>query len=164
MANFAYTARNAQEQVIKGTVSAVDRDSATQAVIKQGLRPILVKIEGHDAAGGSKKLLSFGGKVKSRDLVIFTRQLSTMVSAGVPLVGALSTLKDQSESQKLKEQLTAVVKDVESGLSLGDAFQKHPSTFSPIYVNMVRAGETGGILDDILKKLAQQRRHYQGKG
>lgn len=156
MASFAYTARNPQDQVIKGTVSAADRDSATQAIIKQGLKPILVKLEGHDASAGSKNLPFLGGKVKSRDLVIFTRQLSTMVSAGVPLVGALTTLKDQSESKKLKEQLTGVVKDVESGLSLADSLQKHPSTFSPIYVNMVRAGETGGILDDILKKLAQQ--------
>jgi type IV pilus assembly protein PilC len=154
MANFAYTARNAENQVIKGMVSATDRDSATQAVIKQGLKPILVKIEGAESRSNIK--LGFGGKVKSRDLVIFTRQFSTMVSAGVPLVGALSTLKDQSESKKLKEELTGVVKDVESGLSLGDSFAKHPSTFSPIYVNMVRAGEAGGILDDILKKLAQQ--------
>jgi type IV pilus assembly protein PilC len=156
MANFAYTARNAENQVIKGMVSATDRDGATQAILKQGLKPILVKLEGHKDSSGSKKLLSFGGKVKSRDLVIFTRQLSTMVSAGVPLAGALTTLKEQSESKKLKEQLILVVKDVESGLSLADALEKQSSTFSPIYVNMIRAGEAGGILDDILKKLAQQ--------
>jgi type IV pilus assembly protein PilC len=74
-----------------------------------------------------------------------------MVSAGVPLVGALDTLKNQTESKKFKEQLAGVVKDVQSGLSLADSLGKYPSTFSLIYVNMVRAGETGGILDDILK-------------
>jgi type IV pilus assembly protein PilC len=156
MANFSYTARNAQEQIIKGTVSAASREAAMQTLIKQGLKPVLVKEDGISSAAGRKKLLSFRGKVKSHDLVIFTRQLSTMVSAGVPIVGALSTLKDQSENKKFKEQLTGVVKDVESGLSLGDSLAKYPSTFSPIYVNMVKAGETGGILDDILKKLALQ--------
>jgi type IV pilus assembly protein PilC len=156
MGNFSYTARNPQEQIVKGTVSAASREAAMQTVIKQGLKPILVKQEGQLSSGGGKKLLAFGGKVKSHDLVIFTRQLSTMVSAGVPLVGALDTLKDQTESKKFKEQLGGVVKDVQSGLSLGDSLAKYPSTFSPIYVNMVRAGETGGILDDILKKLALQ--------
>jgi type IV pilus assembly protein PilC len=155
MGNFSYTARNPQEQIVKGTVGAASREAAMQTIIKQGLKPILVKQEGL-GSGGGKKLLALGGKVKSRDLVIFTRQLSTMVSAGVPLVGALDTLKTQTESKKFKEQLGGVVKDVQSGLSLGDSLAKYPSTFSLIYVNMVRAGETGGILDDILKKLALQ--------
>jgi type IV pilus assembly protein PilC len=156
MANFTYTARNPQEQIVKGMVSAASREAAMQTILKQGLKPILVKEEGNMGSAGRKKLLSFGGKVKSRDLVIFTRQLSTMVSAGVPIVGALDTLRDQTQNKKFKDQLNSVVKDVQSGLSLGDALAKHPSTFSLIYVNMVRAGETGGILDDILKKLATQ--------
>jgi type IV pilus assembly protein PilC len=156
MGSFSYTARNPQEQIVKGTVGAATREAAMQTIIKQGLKPILVKQEGQLSSASGKKLLAFGGKVKSHDLVIFTRQLSTMVSAGVPLVGALDTLKDQTESKKFKEQLGGVVKDVQSGLSLGDSLAKYPSTFSPIYVNMVRAGETGGILDDILKKLALQ--------
>jgi type IV pilus assembly protein PilC len=156
MANFSYTARNPQEQIVKGTVSAASREAAMQTILKQGLKPILVKEEGSGQAG-RKKLLSFGvGKVKSHDLVIFTRQLSTMVSAGVPLVGALDTLREQSENKKFQGQLEGVVKDVQSGLTLSDSLAKYPSTFSPIYVNMVRAGETGGILDDILKKLANQ--------
>jgi type IV pilus assembly protein PilC len=155
MATFSYTARNAQDQIIKGNVEAASRDAAMLTITKQGLKPILVKQEGADVKAG-KKLLSLGGKVKSRDLVIFTRQLSTMVSAGVPLIGALDTLKEQTESKKFKEQLNGVVKDVQSGLSLGDSLAKYPTTFSLIYVNMVKAGETGGILDDILKKLATQ--------
>jgi type IV pilus assembly protein PilC len=156
MASFSYTARNPQEQIVKGIVSAVNREAAMQTIVKQGLKPVLVKEEGQSGATAKKKILAFGGKVKSHDLVIFTRQLSTMVSAGVPIVGALSTLRDQVENKRFKDQLSSVVKDVESGLSLGDALAKHPSTFSPIYVNMVKAGETGGILDDILKKLATQ--------
>src|SRR4051812_22535186 len=124
MATFSYTARNAQDQIVKGNVAAASHEAAMQTIVKQGLRPVLVKQEGADARAG-KKLLALGGKVKSRDLVIFTRQLSTMVSAGVPLVGALDTLKEQTESKKFKEQLTGVVKDVQSGLSLGDSLAKY---------------------------------------
>jgi type IV pilus assembly protein PilC len=156
MASYSYTARNPQEQIVKGTVSAATREAALQTLLKQGLKPILVKEEGATGAANRKKLLSFGGKVKSHDLVIFTRQLSTMVSAGVPIVGALDTLKDQTQNKKFKGQLETIVKDVQSGFSLADSLAKHPTTFSLIYVNMVRAGETGGILDDILKKLATQ--------
>jgi type IV pilus assembly protein PilC len=97
MPNFTYTARNSSNQVVKGTVSATDRDAATQAITKQGLKPILVKVEGHTTSSKGRNLLKFGGgKVKSRDLVIFTRQLSTMISAGVPLIGDLDTLRDQT--------------------------------------------------------------------
>jgi type IV pilus assembly protein PilC len=156
MPAFAYTARNNSGQVIKGSVTASSRQAAAQAIIKEGLRPILLKQDGAERSLKKGLRSVGGGKVKSRDLVIFTRQLSTMVSAGVPLVGAISTLRDQTENKKFKEQLADVVKDVEGGTNLADALEKHPTTFSPIYVNMVRAGETGGILDDILKKLAVQ--------
>jgi type IV pilus assembly protein PilC len=100
--------------------------------------------------------LGFGNKVKTTDLVIFTRQLSTMVSAGVPLLRALATLSEQSESAVLRETLAQISKDVQSGMSLGDAFEKHPNVFSDVYINMVKAGESGGILDEILKRLAIQ--------
>jgi type IV pilus assembly protein PilC len=157
MADYSYTARNPQEQIVKGMVSAASREAAMQTIQKQGLKPILVKQEGVANSFNPNKLLSLGGgKVKTRDLVIFTRQLSTMVSAGVPIVGALDTLRNQTESKKFKVQLEGIVKDVQSGLTLADSFAKYPSTFSLIYINMVRAGETGGILDDILKKLAEQ--------
>jgi type IV pilus assembly protein PilC len=126
MASFSYTARNPQEQIVKGTVSAASREAAMQTILKQGLKPVLVKEEGATGAANRKKMLSFGGKVKSHDLVIFTRQLSTMVSAGVPLVGALSTLRDQTQSKKFKEQLNVVVKDVESGQSLGESLRQTP--------------------------------------
>jgi type IV pilus assembly protein PilC len=155
MSSYAYTARNNAGQIIKGNISATTREAASLAIARQGLKPVLIKIEKSEGAE-KKGLLQFGGKVKPRDLVVFTRQLSTMVSAGVPLAGALSTLQEQAENKKLKEQLSQIVKDVQSGIPLADAFEKHPQTFSPIYVNMVRAGEAGGILDDIMKKLAEQ--------
>lgn len=122
-------------------------------LIKQGLQPISIKPAKKKA--GDIKL--FGGeKVKLRDLAGFTRQLSTMISAGLPLTRVFSTLYDQTEDQGFKDIIGSIAKDIEGGTALGDAFQKHPKVFSDVYVNMVRAGEAGGILDDILKRLAMQ--------
>lgn len=155
MTKFAYTAMNAQNKSVSGSVEASSRTAAMEAISKQGLRPIGIK-EDTDKKPGTINLPFLKSKVKSKDLVVFTRQLSTMVSAGVPLLRALNTLQQQSESQKLREILAAVNKDVQSGMSLGDAFSKHPESFSDIYINMVRAGEAGGILEEILKRLALQ--------
>ena len=138
--------------MITGVVDAVSREAALSAISKQKLKP--VSIAQNKESSGFK--LPFGNKVKTSDLVIFTRQLSTMVSAGVPLLRALSTLGEQSESAVLRTTLTQISKDVQSGSTLGDAFGKHPKVFSDVYVNMVKAGEAGGILDDILKRLAIQ--------
>ena len=152
MATFAYIAQDASGNITNGTIDAAGREAALAALSKQHLRPISLK-----ESKTKKSLLSFGGKkVKSSDLVIFTRQLSTMVSAGVPLLRALSTLAEQSDSKGLAAALQEVSKDVQSGIPLGDAFAKHPHIFSDVYINMVRAGEAGGILDDILKRLAVQ--------
>jgi type IV pilus assembly protein PilC len=95
-------------------------------------------------------------KVKLKELMIFTRQLSTMINAGVPLVRSLATLQQQTENPAFQKHIMAVTKDVESGMAFADALEKHPHVFSPIYINMVRAGEAGGILDEILRKLALQ--------
>jgi type IV pilus assembly protein PilC len=154
MPKFTYTALNAQNKTVTGNVEATDRAAAMQMLGKQNLKPIGLKEGGKRS--GEINLPFLKPKVKSKDLVVFTRQLSTMVSAGVPLLRALSTLADQSDSKKLREVLATVNKDVQGGMSLGDAFSKHPDAFNEIYVNMVRAGEAGGILEDILKRLALQ--------
>lgn len=153
MADFVYSAISKDGRHLEGTLTAPSREEALATLKNQGSKPLIIK-EATKAAG--KKLKFGAAKVKSHDLVIFTRELSTMVSAGVPLAGALDTLANQVENKTFKTQLLAVVKDVEGGTALGDALAKHPSTFSPIYTNMVKAGEAGGILDDILKKLALQ--------
>jgi type IV pilus assembly protein PilC len=95
-------------------------------------------------------------KVKSKELVLFTRQLSVMVSAGVPLTRALVTLQEQTASKYFKSVVMSLTKDVEGGLPLAEAFSKFPGVFSEVYINMVRAGEAGGILDTILKRLSAQ--------
>lgn len=154
MVKFLYTALGKGNKPVNGTIEAANRTAAIEVLRKQGLKPVGL----HEAVTKKRgmNLTLFGGGVKSRDLVIFTRQLSTMVNAGVPLLRALNTLQGQSESKKLQEVMTVVVKDVQGGMALGDAFAKHPKVFNDVYVNMVRAGEAAGILDDILKRLALQ--------
>ena len=156
MPKFNYIATNSQNKSVNGTLDAIDKSAAIASLTKQGLRPISIK----EGSTGSKSLNLGGffgaGKVKSDDLVMFTRQLSAMVSAGVPLLRALNSLHDHSESPALKKVLETVIKDVEGGSPLADALAKYPNTFSDVYVNMVRAGEAAGILDDILKRLALQ--------
>ncbi len=152
MPTFRYEAVNTDHKTVTGTIDALSRQAAVEALTKDKLRPLSVK-----QAVTKKFEFSIGkAKVKSKDLVMFTRQLSTMVSAGVPILRSLTTLQAQTDSKRLKEILASVNKDVQGGMNLGDAFAKYPDTFSDIFVNMVRAGEAGGILDDILKKLALQ--------
>jgi type IV pilus assembly protein PilC len=98
--------------------------------------------------------LSFGGGVKDKDIVIFTRQFATMIDAGLPLVQALDILSTQVENKTLSNTLAQVKVDVESGATYADALRKHPRVFTELYVNMVAAGEAGGILDTILNRLA----------
>lgn len=143
-------------KVIKGTYEAADQATVMTALVKQKLRPLRVTEETKNNLS-LRNIIDFGnGKVKSDDLVIFTRQLSAMIGAGVPLLRALSSLKEHSESHGLKIILTNIISDVEAGSPLADALSKYPKPFSDVYINMVRAGETAGILDEILKRLASQ--------
>lgn len=151
MAKFTYTATTKEGKTIQGIADATDRNSLIATLNKQELHPVVIKLAG--SRSGKKRRAK---KVKLKELVIFTRQLSTMVSAGVPLTRSLSTMQSQTESKYFKEVVGGVTKDIESGISLGEALSKYPNVFSDIYINMVRAGEAGGILDEILKRLASQ--------
>lgn len=155
MVKFAYKATDKKGGTAAGFIEAADRGAALDTLRKQDMRPISLELAG-GKRGGSLNI-SFGKKkIKNDSLVIFTRQLSTMVSAGVPLLRALNTLAVQAENPSLKEVLSDVVKDVQAGMPLADAFEKHPKAFGDVYVNMVRAGEAAGILDEILKRVASQ--------
>ncbi len=143
-------------KTIEGTAEAGSHEALIASLNHQGIHPLAIKELGENGGKG-KFNLSFGKKkVKLQDLVIFTRQLSTMISAGVPLTRSLVTLGSDTESPTLKEAITSVTKEVEGGAPLGTAFAKYPHIFSDVYVNMVKAGEEGGILDEILKRLALQ--------
>lgn len=151
---FNYKATAKDGKTVSGTAEAANRQALVTLLRKQGIHPILIE----ETKGKSKSsgLFSAKKKIKLNDLVIFTRQLSTMISAGVPLARSLSALQEDARSPYMREVLTSITKDVESGQPLGDAFAKFPNVFSEVYTNMVRAGEEGGILDDILKRLATQ--------
>ena len=152
---FIYKATNKDGKTISGTAEAVNRQALIGLLHKQELSPVLIEISKSKHKSGGK-LFGNHQKIKLADLVVFTRQLSTMISAGVPLARSLSALQSDAPNPYLREVLAGITKDVESGIALGDAFAKYPTVFSEVYVNMVRAGEEGGILDDILKRLATQ--------
>jgi type IV pilus assembly protein PilC len=144
---FQYTARNASGQVKNASIDAPSRDEAVNRLRRQRLTVVKVE-EVRAAAKGA------GGKIAMRDVVIFTRQFSTMVNAGLPLVQALDILARQSENPALAAAVRAVVSDVEQGNTVADAMRKQPKAFNDLYTNMVAAGEMGGILDVILNRLA----------
>jgi type IV pilus assembly protein PilC len=148
MPSFTYTARAPGGELKTATVEAANRDELIQQLRRQRMNVVKV-----DEQGAAKKKAG-GGSIKMRDIVIFTRQFSTMINSGLPLVQALDILAKQSENKALAEVTRAVVYDVESGHTVADALAKHPKAFTDLYVNMVAAGEAGGILDTILMRLA----------
>jgi type IV pilus assembly protein PilC len=150
MPMWEYTAKAAASgQIMKGQLDVPSRDDVISFLRRSRMTPVTVR-----EAQKALKLPSFGGGVKTRDVVIFTRQFATMINAGLPLVQSLSILAQQTENEVLKEVTKQVVYDVEAGNTLADALRKHPKAFSDLYVNMVAAGEAGGILDTILLRLA----------
>ena len=146
MPAFTYTARTAAGELRTATVEAATAQDVVAQLRRQ--RMTVVKV---DENAKPKKMK---GGIKMRDIVIFTRQFSTMINAGLPLVQALDILAKQTENKVLAATTRDIVFDVESGHTVADALSKHPKAFSELYVNMVAAGEAGGILDTILMRLA----------
>lgn len=152
MPKYTYTASK-EGRTVTGSIEAVSKEAVVSVLSKQRMHVLLVK-EQKEGLGFLKKF--GGGRVKQKDLVVFTRQLSTMISAGVPLTQSLATLQNQTDNKHFAKVIAVVAKDIEGGQALGDSLGKHPNVFNDVYVNMVRAGESGGILDEILKRLATQ--------
>jgi type IV pilus assembly protein PilC len=152
VATFTYKARNRRGEVLQDQVEGLDTMSVVSSLRQQGLLVIDVKEQG----AAQRDLFEPFKKVKLGDLVVFTRQFATMINAGLPIVRSLYVLSEQTENKKLKDTIDAVRKDVEAGLSLSEALDKHPKVFSRLYVEMVRAGEIGGILDGVLLRIASQ--------
>ena len=145
MSVFEYTARTATGEETIGTIDASSREEVVQQLRKNRMMVVRVR---------EQRKRRKGGRVPIRDTVVFTRQFATMVNSGLPLVQALDILARQTENKTLSEVTKQVVYDVESGNTLADALAKHPNAFSQLYVNMVAAGEAGGILDTIMLRLA----------
>jgi type IV pilus assembly protein PilC len=149
MPSFAYTAREtATGREIRSTVEAVTEQSAIAALLNRNL--LVVSIQEKIA----KKGKSQGGKVSLSDLVVFTRQLATMIDAGIAIVQALQALADQTPNKVMRDVIRDVCSRVESGESFSEALQKHPKTFNRLYYSMIAAGEKGGLLSEIMARLA----------
>ncbi len=149
---FTYKARDRSGEILQDRIEGNDAMSVASALRRQGLLVIDVKEQGV----GQKDILEPFKRVKHSDLVVFTRQFATMIDAGLPIVRALYVLSEQTTNEKLKDTIDAVRKEVEAGLALSEALEKHPKVFSTLYVEMVRAGEIGGLLDDVLLRIADQ--------
>ncbi|HUG02341.1 MAG TPA: type II secretion system F family protein [Longimicrobiales bacterium] len=151
MPTFSYAARTLGGELTNGEIDLRSRDDVVGYLRKQKLIP--VKVEEKKKSLGQIEI-KFGTGIKTRDIVIFTRQFATMINAGLPLVQSLDILAKQTENKYLAEVIAGVLHEVESGNTLADSMRNHPKVFTDLFVNMVAAGEAGGILDVILLRLA----------
>lgn len=154
MRSFVYTAHRADgDEVIRAEVQAESESAAAKVLMGQGLFPI--SIEPKESAGFLQKA-GFGGRVPTKDRIIFTRQLSTLINAGLPLAQSLRTVSEQVQNKNLRQILQEVVTSVEGGTTLNQAFARYPNVFSDVYVSLVAAGEASGSLDKSLERIANQ--------
>jgi type IV pilus assembly protein PilC len=149
MAEFNYEAKRRGGDVVKGTINADNLDQANKKLSDQGLTPVKVK------KAPIKIEINFGGSAKVKDLKTFTRQFATMIDAGLPLVQCLEILGSQSENKWFGAKLLEIKGHVESGLTFSDAMAKYPKIFDELFVALIAAGELGGILDTIMRRLAE---------
>ena len=148
---YVYTAENKKGRKIKGEIEAVDEKIAMSQLKRRSLKVLKLKLKPKDLFAN---VTFMQPKVTKKDIVIFTRQFSTMIDAGLPLVQGLTILSDQTENKTFQIILKTIKKDVEGGSTLAEAMRKHPKVFDELFVNLIAAGEVGGILDTILQRLA----------
>ena len=156
MATYAYRGRTGGGAVT-GEIEADDRPAAVALLRGKGI--IATSMEERKAkAAAASSFLSFGkqlgGKVKDKDLAIYTRQFSTMIDAGLPIAQCLGILAEQSDSKPLRDVTARIAKDVEGGTTLADSFRKYPKVFNDLFTNMLQVGESGGVLDVVLQRLS----------
>ncbi len=149
MAVFAYRGRSASGTVT-GEVEAGDRMAAVAQLRARGI--VATSVQERKARAAAAR--SLGGKVRDKDLAVYTRQFSTMVDAGLPIAQCLSILGEQSESRTLRSVTANIAREVEGGATLADSFRKYPRTFDDLFTNMLQVGESGGVLDVVLQRLS----------
>ena len=162
MANFLYLALDAKGEQTTGSVQASSESEAIQQLRSQGLYPTQVVEEGKcnlskgaKTKGKKKVRAKAGGKVKAEVLMIFTRQLATLIEAGLPLLRGLDTLEKQEADPAMKATISALSDSVQSGATFSESLAQHPKVFNKLFVNMVKAGELGGVLEVVLIRLAE---------
>lgn len=154
MAIYQFTAKDPSGKTLKGEVEAIDEKALIKTLQEEHLIPLSVKSRNAPKTNKKGGGFSFFSKVPDNEKVNFTRQLSTMISAGLPLTDALVILEKQTKNKNFEGILAEVVADVEGGMALSVAFAKHRDVFDQVYIKLIEAGETGGVLDKVLSKLA----------
>src|SRR4051812_12536492 len=154
MPTFAYSGRTRAGQNVNGERAADTMDAAVAALRSEQILVTRITPSKEQAEAGSKKKGRLGKGVSAKSLAVFVRQFSVMIDAGLPLVQCLEILGTQEEDKNFAATILQTRTDVEGGASLADAMKKHPKVFDPLFTNMIAAGEAGGILDTILKRLA----------
>ncbi|MFQ5861919.1 MAG: type II secretion system F family protein [Candidatus Brocadiales bacterium] len=158
MPTFKYKVRDSRGKAIVGTLEANGPDIARMRLSEMGYIPVTVEVT-RAKKGKGLALNPFRRKVGTKDLIVFNRQLATLFAAGIPLLRAIQTLAEQIENKAFQEILQQVARDIQAGKSFSDSLTKYPATFPDVYVNMIRAGEASGTLDDILNRLAALAEH-----
>ncbi len=154
MAVFMWQGTGPRGETLQGEMEAKNRDAVISWLRSQRIRPKANKVRAKGRFDQELKIPGFGEKVTTKDVVIFTRQLTTMIDSGLPIVQSLDILSQQSENKTFSKKIRQIKQDVEGGTTFGDALRKHPKQFDDLYTNMVDAGEIGGILDTILARLS----------
>jgi type IV pilus assembly protein PilC len=155
MTIFLWEGKTAQGRVMKGELEAANPEAVFAVLRERRIRPIPSRIR--EKGRGLEKEITipgFGEKIKTKDVSLFTRQFATMIDAGLPIVQCLDILSQQSESKLLRNTIRIIKQDVEGGATLAESLRKHPKIFDDLYVNMVNAGEMGGVLNTILNRIA----------
>jgi len=154
VATFTYEVRDEQGHLHAGELEASSSGAAAKALRDRGYTPLSLEEKKQSALQKEIKIPGLGGRIKPRDVAVFSRQFATMINAGLSLLRSLDILAEQTANKALTQAIKDVKSDVEKGRSLSEAMQRHPKAFSRLYVAMVRAGEVGGVLDTTLLRLA----------
>lgn len=153
MKKYDYEARDsASNKIVKSVVQADSENAAAKLLTAQGFVPLKIELQDDK----TNFFARFSGRITTKDKVVFTRQLATLIGAGLPLAQSLRTVQEQTTNKRMQEIVQEIISDVEGGKSLSDSFAKHPEAFNKVYVALISAGETSGTMDDSLKRLAAQ--------
>ena len=154
MSQYAYKVRDSHGRVLEGQLEADSADLVSHRLRELGYVPIAVEERKDSALKSDIKIPGLSDRIKLKDIAIFSRQFATMINSGLSLLRTLTVLADQTENQALAQVARDIANDVEKGESLSVALAKHPKVFDRLYIAMVKAGETGGVLDQVLVQLA----------
>jgi len=154
MANYVYSAINEMGKTVSDSVEAESEEMVNSILASRNLIPVrIVQQEKSDFNISSLMSLRFGKSVKTKDLILFTKQFRSMMQAGVPIIRLMQVLENQTQDKTLKNVVTGIGNDIKDGLTLTAAMKKYPSIFSPLYISMINAGEVSGSVPEILERL-----------